>query len=267
MYESLSGQTCVITGGSGPNIGSSITKRLISEDMNVAVIDKDPNKIMSIASDGGSGSVRFYEADVRDEASYSKAFDEIREDFDTISAYVNSVGGSNYKQLHETSYTEFKAQIDLNLWSGFYGTKRLLPELKNSTNASVVYISSLNSQLGGFSEIPYAASKAGLESLTRGLTADYSNNGIRFNALRVGTVPIDSEYEGRTENIPETYERISKVYPLGLGDPEDVAAATAFLCSGQSSWISGVTLPVDGGLTATGALPGGDWWDEVGKNE
>jgi NAD(P)-dependent dehydrogenase (short-subunit alcohol dehydrogenase family) len=240
---------------------------LVAEGMQVAVIDRERRDIESVASNDEPGSVTFYEADVTDQEEYSEALDAIMSDFDGISTFVNSVGASNYKQLHETSYEDFREQIDLNLWSGFYGTKRLLPDLLEAPSASVVYISSLNALVGGFSEIPYAASKAGLQSLARGLTADYGRDDVRFNALCVGTIPLDSEFEGRTGDISETYERVSSIYPLGLGDPEDIAAATAFLCSAQSAWISGVTLPIDGGLMATGALPGGDWWEKIRKND
>jgi NAD(P)-dependent dehydrogenase (short-subunit alcohol dehydrogenase family) len=107
----------------------------------------------------------------------------------------------------------------------------------------VVTISSINA-MAAFGGYPYSAAKAGLEILTKNWAAQYGRRGLRFNVVAPGTI--------RTrvwDNQPGAIERIEKIYPLGrVGEPEDIAAAVAFLASHDAAWITGVTLPVEGGI-------------------
>jgi NAD(P)-dependent dehydrogenase (short-subunit alcohol dehydrogenase family) len=98
------------------------------------------------------------------------------------------------------------------------------------------------------------------------LTADYSRYGIRFNVVAVGSVPAHSEtWIKRFDGDPLLKDRLDRLYPMGrVGEPEDICGAIVFLASEEAAWITGVVLPVDGGLTATGALPGGRWWESHG---
>jgi len=111
----------------------------------------------------------------------------------------------------------------------------------------------------------YSASKGALHSLTNVLVADYSKYGIRFNIVCPGSVPGDSEiWQNREINHPGTLKQVSSIYPLGrIGVPNDVAYATMFLASDEAAWITGIVLPVDGGICAAGNLPGGKWWEKI----
>ena len=98
--------------------------------------------------------------------------------------------------------------------------------------------------LAAFGSHPYSAAKGGLEILTKNLAAEYGRRGLRFNLVAPGTI--------RTrvwDDQPGALDRLTKLYPLGrVGEPDDIAAAVAFLASDDAAWITGTTLPVEGGI-------------------
>ena len=141
-------------------------------------------------------------------------------------------------------------------------TKAALPHLRRGHSGSVVFVSSVNALLGGFSEVSYSVSKAGLHALDRCLTADNAADGVRFNVVVLGS--IIGTWRCGSDSKPDTPER-SIVSPTSIRVTATANPKTRpsqyCLASERSAWISGVVLPVDGGLTATGALPGGRWWE------
>jgi NAD(P)-dependent dehydrogenase (short-subunit alcohol dehydrogenase family) len=113
----------------------------------------------------------------------------------------------------------------------------------------IVNVASVNA-VGFYGNEAYSAAKAGLLSLTRSLAVGYGKHGIRCNAVVPGTIatPI---WQQRVDRDPAILERLKRWYPLGrVGTPQDVGAAIAFLAGDDASWITGVALPVDGGLLA-----------------
>lgn len=182
-----------------------------------------------------------------------------------LDVLVNNAGGASGVRLDDVDEETFDYNVDTNLRSAFFTTKAALPHLRRGDGGRVVFVSSINALLGGFSEVAYAVSKAGLHALARCLTADYADDGVRFNVVAPGSVIGDSDtWQRREAEDPGTLDRIADLYPCGrYGRPEDVADAVLFLSSSRSDWVSGVVLPVDGGLTATGALPGGRWWESL----
>ena len=113
----------------------------------------------------------------------------------------------------------------------------------------IVNIASVNG-IAFFANEPYSAAKAGVINLTRSMAVRYGHHGVRAVAIAPGTIrtPI---WQERVEKVPEIFERLLRWYPLGrVGEPEDIAAAAAFLASDDASWITGEVLRVDGGLLA-----------------
>lgn len=140
------------------------------------------------------------------------------------------------------------AMLDLNLVGPARCTRAALPHLRASRlGASVVFIGSVNGLVAVRSE-PYSAAKAGLQNLTINLAARYAAEGVRVNLVAPATTRT-RVWEGQ----PRELQSLSSRYPLGrVGEPEDIAAAVAFLASDDAAWITGVTLPVDGGVLAAG---------------
>ena len=167
-----------------------------------------------------------------------------------LDVLVNTAGGDfDEPEFADISDDLWDRKIDLNLTGTMRCIRAALPHLIASSSASnVVMIGSVNgtAAFGGFS---YSAAKAGLEILTRNLAARYGRKGVRFNLVTPGTIRTRN-WDGREEFLVE----VAKMYPLGrIGEPADVAAAVAFLASDDAAWITGVNLPVEGGIL-TGPL-------------
>jgi len=265
--EDLSGSTAVVTGGGGPNIGRSISTQLAAAGADVVILDIDARNAAETVDriDDDGGDAAFVECDVTDVSQTAAVIDDIAAEFGSVDILVNNAGGASGLRLDQTDEATFDDNIDTNLKSAFFVTKAALPHLRSAPHASVVFVSSINALLGGFSEVAYATAKAGLHSLARCLTADYAEDGVRFNVVCPGSVVGDSEtWERRERENPGTKQRLHDLYPVGrFGTPEDVAEVVPFLSSDRARWISGVVLPVDGGLSATGGLPGDRWWERI----
>lgn len=257
----------VVTGGAGPNIGSAISAGFAEAGAQVVILDVDTaaagNTVETIESAGGTAT--FLECDVTDPSAVETTMEGLVAQFGSIDVLVNSAGGADGLRLEETDEETFHRNVEDNLKSAFFATKHALPGLRRNGGGSVVFVSTINALLGGFSEVAYAAANAGLHSLARSLTADHASEGVRFNVVCPGSVIGESEtWKQREAAAPGTLDRIADLYPVGrYGNPADVADAVRFLASDRAAWISGVVLPVDGGLTATGGLPGGTWWERL----
>ncbi|MGV9898125.1 SDR family NAD(P)-dependent oxidoreductase [Streptomyces tendae] len=135
--------------------------------------------------------------------------------------------------------------LDVTLTGAYRCCRAALPHLAASGRGAIVSIGSVNG-VQDFGNHAYSAAKAGLGSLTRTLAGHAAPRGVRVNLVTPGTVRTTA-WEGRDEELAA----VRGLYPLGrVGEPEDVAAAVAFLASRDASWITGTTLAVDGGLTA-----------------
>jgi len=262
----LDGAAAVVTGGAGPNIGSATSEALADAGAHVVVLDVDEDAgeriVDRIEDDGGTAS--FVHCDVCDPAELSETIDAIAAELGTVDVLVNNAGGAAGLTIEEIDPETFDQNVDVNLKSAFFATRAALPHLRDG-GGSVVFVSTINACLGGFSEVAYAAANAGLHSLAETLTADHAGDGVRFNVVAPGSVVGDSEtWQRREADSPGMLDRLADLYPVGrYGEPDDVADAVTFLASERAEWISGVTLPVDGGLAATGGLPGGTWWDSI----
>jgi NAD(P)-dependent dehydrogenase (short-subunit alcohol dehydrogenase family) len=152
-------------------------------------------------------------------------------------------GSAPMPDFSELSDEMWQDLIDLNLTGVMRCIRATLPALRKAPAPAVVMVSSVNG-LSAFGEEPYAAAKAGLTILSKNLAARYGPEGIRFNVVAPGTI--------RTrvwDHQPGALDRIVQMYPLGrIGEPDDIASAVAFLASSDASWITGITLPVEGGI-------------------
>lgn len=266
IMNRVKGKVTIITGG-GRNIGRSISLVMAREGAIVCVLDIDTKtgkETVNLIENKG-GEAYFIESDVTNVEQINKIVNEVIKRYGKIDILVNNVGGSTGLTLEDIDEKTFQKNIESNLKSAIFCTKAVMPYMIKQNRGSIVYISSINALLGGFSEVGYASAKSGLHSLVMTLTADYSRHGIRFNVVCPGSIPGNSEvWKAREKNKKGMLKKLSRIYPLGrFGEPIDVAYAVLFLASDEANWITGIILPVDGGITATGRLPGGKWWESI----
>jgi NAD(P)-dependent dehydrogenase (short-subunit alcohol dehydrogenase family) len=271
VTDRVRGKVAVITGGAGAGIGGAISRLLAREGARIVIVDIGAagERLAEEIKDGGDDAA-FSQTDVSDTAEITRLFQWTEETYGRVDILVNNVGRGGGTTLDDLDEGLFERHVRVNLKTAVFCTKAALPIMKRQGYGSVVYISSVNALLGGFSETGYASAKAGLHSLAQTLTADYAPFGIRFNVVCPGSVPTVSGSEvigtwhDREVASPGTLQRLANAYPLRrLGRPSDVAQAVLFLASDEASWITGVTLPVDGGIAATGGLSGGRWWEQL----
>lgn len=236
---------CFIT-GAGNGIGAATAVRFHQEGALVAIADRELDSAQGLADQLGERALAV-ECDVRDQASVDAAIAATLDRFGRLDHLVTVAGGSVFAPpFAEQSDQLWTDMIDLNLVGAMRAVKAAIPALEASEHASVVMISSVNG-IVAFGEESYGAAKAGLSNVARNLTVSHGPKGIRFNVVAPGTTRTRVWDRQPKSNIEEMQYSI----PLGrVGEPADQAAAIAFLSSEDAAFISGITLPVDGGAIA-----------------
>ncbi|MGW7044761.1 SDR family NAD(P)-dependent oxidoreductase [Streptomyces avermitilis] len=239
----------VLITGAARGIGAATARRLAEEGAGVLVTDVD-----LAAAEKTAGSLReqgaraeAFRCDVADRESVHAAVARAVDVFGSLDVLVNNAYGCTPDApLFEDEPDEVWARdLDLTLTGAYRCCRAALPHLVASGRGAIVNIGSVNG-LQDFGNHAYSAAKAGLTSLTRTLAGHAAPRGVRVNLVAPGTVRTTA-WEGRDTDLAAAGE----LYPLGrVGEPEDIAAAVAFLASRDAAWITGTTLCVDGGLLA-----------------
>src|SRR5690606_2919024 len=170
--------------------------------------------------------------------------------FGGLDVLVNNVGVATDTPFEDVGEEEWRLQVDPTLNGAVRTIQAALPHLlRAKAGGAVVNVGSVNG-LAAFGNEAYSAAKAGLISLTQNLALRYGRRGLRVNLVAPGTIRT-RVWSQRLDKEPDVLERMAELYPLGrVGEPEDVAAAVAFLASDDAAWITGTVLRVDGGVFA-----------------
>jgi NAD(P)-dependent dehydrogenase (short-subunit alcohol dehydrogenase family) len=233
--------------GAGRGIGQACAGRLAAEGASVAVTDLDLG-VAGLVADSlpeSTGRAVALRMDVTDRAEVDEAVATAAGELGGLDVVVNVAGGDvPHGVFEETGDEVWSALLELNLVGVARVCRAAIPFLRQSSRSpAIVTVSSINGQVALGSE-PYSSAKAGLTALTANLAKYLAVDGVRVNAVAPGTIRtrVWDDQEGGAE-------RMLPLYPLGrVGEPNDVAAAVAFLASGDAAWITGHVLPVDGGL-------------------
>jgi NAD(P)-dependent dehydrogenase (short-subunit alcohol dehydrogenase family) len=240
----FAGRVAVVTGGAS-GIGRATARRLAAEGASVVVADLDGAGAEQVAAEVGGRAV---EADVTVPADVER----IAAAAGPVDVLVCSAGGGLSDDLLAIDGETWDRDLALNLKAAFLCAKAVLPGMIERGRGVIVNIASVNG-MAYLGYEPYSAAKAGMINLTAAIASRYGPDGIRAVAIAPGSIRSQL-WEERMAKEPEIFERLVGWYPLRrVGEPEDVAAAVAFLASDEASWISGEVLRVDGGLLAGNA--------------
>jgi NAD(P)-dependent dehydrogenase (short-subunit alcohol dehydrogenase family) len=242
MAARLAGRVAVVTGGGG-NIGGGISLRLAEEGAAVAVVDINGDTAAATSAriaDSGVAHMHVA-ADLRQRAPVVDAIEAIIAELGQIDILVNSMGVDRQLDPVDITDEEWDLVIDTNLRGPFLCCQEVVRRwLAAGRTGSIVNIASVESVMPFPRQVHYAASKGGVQMLTRALALDVAPAGIRVNAVGPGTVPKPGGNDASVRYLDQ--------YPIGrLGTAEDIAALVAFLASDDASWITGQTVFADGG--------------------
>jgi NAD(P)-dependent dehydrogenase (short-subunit alcohol dehydrogenase family) len=253
------GRSYVVTGG-GRGIGRAVVERLLGEIDNVVAIELDPAALAWTHSHPAGGRVIAVVGDAADETVAEHAAD-LAQAAGTLAGWVNNAAVFRDASVHSASIRVVLDLIALNLSPAVVGCASAIRRfLAAGTGGAIVNVSSHQAHQAVPGCLPYVTAKAGIEGLTRALAVEYGSRGIRVNAVGLGSIGTERYAALLARREPAAAARIEHemrlLHPIGrLGRPEEVAAAVAYLLSDEASFISGVTLPVDGGRSVLARDP------------
>jgi glucose 1-dehydrogenase len=253
MTGRLDGRTAIVTGASS-GIGRGIALKMAEEGAKVVVADLSPEPNL----DGQSthkkiqedGEAIFVETDVSDEDSVRDMVFQAAERFGNIDILVNNAGVHHSAAVTDESEDGWHQVMDVNLKGTFLCSKHVLQHMEEEgVKGDIVNIGSIAGLVGYGNSAAYCASKGGVVELTREMALDYGDQGINVNAVDPGVIKTSMTKDMREDEDTRQFIEQNTVTPR-LGNPEDIANAVLFLASGESDFILGENLVVDGGWTA-----------------
>ncbi len=233
----------IVTGGSR-GIGNAIALDLLDKGYRVGVGYYKNKSLAEEITKENTHALPLY-IDITSLESIEKAFNEIENSYGSIDILINNAGISQVKSFESLEEEDWQIMWETNFMSAVRCIKLALPSMIKKGDGKIINIASIGGQWGGVHQVHYAAAKAALINLTKSIAKSYSKDGIRCNAVSPGLINTDMISEELKKSAVNTSNNI----PIGRhGTVNEVSSIVSFLCSEESSYITGQVLNVNGGM-------------------
>jgi len=239
----LDGQVAIITGGAS-GIGRATAVRFAAEGATVAVLDRDGDAAALVAAEIGGSA---HAVDVRDGAGIGEIVRSVAEANGRLDVLFNNAGSGDLRPMHMVDDKLWHRLLDVNLTGTFNGIRAAVPIMLEAGRGAIVNNASVSGLAPTRNEAAYSAAKAGVIALTKSGALEYGP-AVRVNCVAPGHVrtPLTAAFD----QFPDLFDPVKQAIPLGrVGDADEIAEVVLFLASKRSSYITGQTLVVDGGIS------------------
>ena len=239
-------RVAIVTGGSR-GIGQAISEMFAENGAKVIIWDLlDEGREVAKSINDKGGSAEFMKLSVTDQGGINLAVVDIADRYGKIDILINNAGITRDKTLLKMTDDQWHAVIDVNLNSIYYCCKAVVPIMKENGYGRIISASSTTGLRGNYGQINYAATKAGIIGMTKTMALELGRFGITVNAICPGYTQTPM-----TDEIPDNMKQLAKAQiPVGfLAEPKDLAFGYLFLASEEARFVSGIALPIDGGVT------------------
>ena len=248
----LHNKAAIVT-GSTKGIGLGIASVFAREGAMITVVSNEEggDQIAATLKQSGAADAFFVQADVRESQQIQTMIARTVERFGRLDILVNNVGYHISKNVEHTSEQEWEFLIATNLRSTFLCSKYAVPHLKQ-TKGAIINISSMVGLVGQPNAVAYSATKGGQIAMTKSMAIDLAPHGVRVNAICPGWIatPLVDDWFSQQEDEAASRKYIYSQHPMGrIGTSEECGRAALFLATDEASFITGVALPLDGGVT------------------
>ena len=251
MSGRLQDKVCIITGG-GSGIGRAACLLFAREGAKVVVADKNVDATIAVAKEA-AGDALPLPVDVVSAASVRAMLEKTVDHFGRIDVLVNNAGYGITGNVVDTAESDWDRLMAVNVNGVFFGCKHVIPIMRRQGGGVIVNTASVVAAIGIRNRAAYCASKGAVAALTRAMALDHVTENIRVNCIAPGTIdsPYFTEIMQKSERAVELRRELEARQAMNrLGQPEEIAYGMLYLACGESSYVTGTMLTVDGGMTA-----------------